>query len=133
MPNSIAYFVLSKIPFVVLLGMMLATAALLHGMVGDRVASGGGVESASRSLYGEVGRLTVVAIWYMMLCVFLAIGAGMEVLKTLRDGQWALAGSYTLPVVALAASVALLSYQMGALIRLASRRAESRRYGRAAG
>ena len=81
---SIAYFVLSKIPFVLLLGMMLVTAVRLHGELSTRLAAVSDPVSGSR--HGEAGRWVLVVAGYVLLCIFLAVGASREVLEALRAG-----------------------------------------------
>ena len=109
-------------PFISLWGMMLATAGFLHIEIsGRRVDSARSGRSEQSPLRGALGRLAAVVVVYAILCVILATLAGQESLKTLRDGQWVLAGVYALPVVTLAGSVALLTYQMRALEKLECR------------
>ena len=121
---SIAYFVLSKIPFVLLLGMMLVTAVRLHGELSARLAAVS--DPVSRSGHGEAGRWVLVVAGYVLLCIFLAVGASREVLEALRAGQWVLAGVYALPSVALAGVATLLSFEARALVRLTSRRTDEK-------
>ena len=116
--NPIAYFLMSKIPFALLLGMLLASAAVLYGEARGLAATGGEGIPIRLSLRGGVGQLLLAASCHVMLCVILSLFTGIEVWKAIRDGQRALAGLYALPVVALGASVLLLGYQMRALVQL---------------
>ena len=121
---SIAYFVLSKIPFVLLLGMMLVTAARLHGELSTRLAAAS--DPVSRSRHGEAVRWVLVVAGYVLLCICMAVGTSREVLEALRSGQWVLAGVYALPSVTLAGVATLLSFEARALVRLTSRRTDEK-------